>query len=69
VEKKTKTVKIDEEISESGPVEPDIPHDEIRKEPLPLPKDFEWCEINMEDENEVKYLVDYHWIIEVCFTL
>lgn len=42
-----------DEINESGPIEADIPFDQIRKEPLPLPKDFEWCEINMEDDKEV----------------
>ncbi|MBM6386410.1 MAG: hypothetical protein JSY10_20855 [Paenibacillus sp.] len=45
---------VDDEINESGPIEADIPFDQIRKEPLPLPKDFEWCEINMEDDKEVK---------------
>lgn len=45
---------IDEEIVESGPIEADIPFDQIKKDPLPLPKEFEWCEINMEDEKEVK---------------
>lgn len=45
-----------EEIVESGPIEPDTPFDQIRKEPLPLPKDFEWAEINMEDEKEVSFV-------------
>lgn len=45
---------LDDEINESGPIEADIPFDQIRKEPLPLPKDFEWCEINMEDDKEVR---------------
>ncbi|KAI7895080.1 acyl-CoA N-acyltransferase [Mucor mucedo] len=49
---------IDEEIVESGPIEADIPFDQIKKEPLPLPKEFEWCEINMEDEKEVKELYE-----------
>ncbi|KAI8877033.1 N-myristoyl transferase [Backusella circina FSU 941] len=47
---------MDENVTEVGAIEPNTPHDEIRKEPLPLPKDFEWCEINMEDEAEVKEL-------------
>ncbi|KAI9254782.1 acyl-CoA N-acyltransferase [Helicostylum pulchrum] len=47
-----------DEINESGPIEADIPFDQIRKEPLPLPKDFEWCEINMEDDKEVKELYE-----------
>ncbi|KAI9484034.1 MAG: acyl-CoA N-acyltransferase [Benjaminiella poitrasii] len=48
----------DEDIIESGPIEPDIPYDEIRKEPIPLPKEFEWCEIDMQQEKEVKELYE-----------
>ncbi|KAG2201399.1 hypothetical protein INT46_010393 [Mucor plumbeus] len=48
----------DENINESGPVEPDTPYDEIRKEPIPLPKEFEFCEIDMEDEEQVKELYE-----------
>lgn len=44
---------LDEDITESGPIEPDIPYDQIRKEPLPLPKEFEWCEIDMSQEKQV----------------
>lgn len=54
---------IDEDIVESGPIEPNTPFDEIRKEPLPLPKDFEWCEINMENEAEVRKKECY-WVPE-----
>lgn len=52
---------IDEDIVESGPIEPDTPFDEIRKEPLPLPKDFEWCEIDMQNDSEVKRIF---WVPE-----
>ncbi|KAG1048838.1 hypothetical protein G6F43_008800 [Rhizopus delemar] len=48
----------DEDITESGPIEPDIPYDQIRKEPLPLPKEFEWCEIDMSQEKQVKELYE-----------
>jgi glycylpeptide N-tetradecanoyltransferase len=43
-------------VTEVGAIEANTPHDEIRKEPLPLDKNFEWCEINMEDEAEVNIL-------------
>lgn len=49
---------VDENIAESGPVEPDTPYDQIRKEPIPLPKDFEFCEIDMEDDKQVKELYE-----------
>ncbi|KAI8087658.1 acyl-CoA N-acyltransferase [Gilbertella persicaria] len=48
----------EEDIVESGPIEPDTPYDEIRKEPMSLPKEFEWCEIDMTDEKQVKELYD-----------
>ncbi|KAI8988140.1 acyl-CoA N-acyltransferase [Mycotypha africana] len=48
----------DEEIVETGAIEPDTPEDQIRKEPLPLPKEFEWCEIDMQNEAEVKDLYE-----------
>ncbi|KAI8647223.1 acyl-CoA N-acyltransferase [Parasitella parasitica] len=48
----------DESINESGPVEPDTPYEQIRKDPLPLPKEFEFCEINMENEMQVKELYE-----------
>jgi glycylpeptide N-tetradecanoyltransferase len=47
---------IDEEVTEVGAIEANTPHDDIRKEPLPLDKNFEWCEIDMEDEAEVNIL-------------
>ncbi|CAO0797364.1 unnamed protein product [Mucor circinelloides] len=51
-------VLVDENIAESGPVEPDTPYDQIRKEPIPLPKEFEFCEIDMEDDKQVKELYE-----------
>ncbi|CEI95551.1 Putative Glycylpeptide N-tetradecanoyltransferase [Rhizopus microsporus] len=48
----------DEHITESGPIEPDIPYDQIRKEPLPLPKEFEWCEVDMADEKQLRELYE-----------
>lgn len=51
-------VLVDENIAESGPVEPDTPYDQIRKDPIPLPKEFEFCEIDMEDDKQVKELYE-----------
>ena len=48
---------IDEEIDEDGPIEENTPHDQIRKEPYPLPKEFEWCTIDLNNESEVYTLL------------
>ncbi|KAI9282766.1 acyl-CoA N-acyltransferase [Sporodiniella umbellata] len=50
--------KHDEDIQDSGPIEPNVPLEDIRKEPLPLPKEFEWCEIDMQDEAQLKELYE-----------
>ena len=47
------TILIDEEVDEDGPIEENTPHDQIRKEPYPLPKEFEWCTIDLNGESEV----------------
>ena len=44
---------IGEVIEEDGPIEPDTPHDEIRKEPYVLPKEFEWVTLELNNEKEV----------------
>ncbi|KAI8994741.1 acyl-CoA N-acyltransferase [Pilobolus umbonatus] len=47
---------LDEKITGLGPIEDNIPYEDIRKEPLSLPKEFEWCEIDLSDEKELKEL-------------
>jgi len=37
---------IGEKIEEDGPIEPDTPHEQIRKEPYVLPKEFEWTTLD-----------------------
>ncbi|CAG8644199.1 8885_t:CDS:2, partial [Paraglomus occultum] len=39
-----------------GPIEENTPHDQIRKEPYPLPKEFEWCTIDLNNESELNEL-------------
>jgi glycylpeptide N-tetradecanoyltransferase len=36
-----------------GPIEPSIPVDQVSKEPTALPKEFEWCELDMNVEKDV----------------
>lgn len=40
-------------ISDEGPIEPNKPPSEVRSEPYPLPKDFEWVNVNIDDPTEV----------------
>lgn len=43
-------------IDADGPIEPDKADDEIRKAPLPLPKEYEWCLVDVTDEDELREL-------------
>ncbi|KNE57257.1 hypothetical protein AMAG_02990 [Allomyces macrogynus ATCC 38327] len=40
-------------IEADGPLEPNKPRDQVRQTPLPLPAGFEWCEVDITDENEL----------------
>jgi len=50
--------KHDEKIEEDGPIEENTPHDQIRKEPDPLPKEFEWSTLDLNDEAQLKELYE-----------
>ncbi|KAG0170108.1 glycylpeptide N-tetradecanoyltransferase [Apophysomyces sp. BC1015] len=50
--------KHDEEVTEIGQIEPSVPVDQVSKEPPKLPKEFEWCELDLNDEKEVKELYE-----------
>ncbi|KAI9309559.1 glycylpeptide N-tetradecanoyltransferase 2-like protein [Cunninghamella echinulata] len=50
--------KHDEEIKDIGPIEPSLPVDQVSKTPTPLPKEFEWCELDMRNEKEAKELYE-----------
>jgi glycylpeptide N-tetradecanoyltransferase len=41
-----------------GFIEPAIPQDQVRQTAYPLPKDFEWCIMDLNDENQVKEVYD-----------
>lgn len=40
--------------TDDGYIEPSKPREEVRQEPYPLPKDFEWCMVNLADPIELK---------------
>ena len=48
-----------EEVSEIGPIEPSVPVDQVTKDPPTLPKEFEWCEVDVTDEAQVWLLTQY----------
>ncbi|KAI7821096.1 acyl-CoA N-acyltransferase [Gamsiella multidivaricata] len=49
---------IDEVVEEDGPIEADVPLDQIRATPYPLPKEFEWALVDVEDDKEIKELYE-----------
>lgn len=38
---------------EDGYIEPAAPREQVRPEPYPLPKDFEWASIDLDNPNQV----------------
>ncbi|KAG0198925.1 glycylpeptide N-tetradecanoyltransferase [Mortierella sp. GBA30] len=51
-------VKHDEVVEEDGAIEADVPLDQVRATPYPLPKEFEWSLVNVEDDKEIKELYE-----------
>ncbi|RKO90580.1 type-i n-myristoyltransferase with bound myristoyl-CoA and inhibitor ddd85646 [Blyttiomyces helicus] len=47
-----------ETVEENGPIVPDLAPDEVRKEPYPLPKEFEWSLIELGSDKEVRKLYE-----------
>ncbi|CAG8549384.1 4381_t:CDS:2 [Ambispora gerdemannii] len=43
----------DDVVEKDGPIEPNTPHDEIRKEPYGLPKEFEWSTMELNNPEEL----------------
>ena len=44
----------DAPVEDDGPIEPSKPREEVRQEPYPLPKDFEWCMMDITDSTQVR---------------
>ncbi|KAG9298988.1 hypothetical protein G9A89_020301 [Geosiphon pyriformis] len=43
-------------FEKDGPIEPNVPQNEIRKEPYPLPKEFEWSTMELNNDDEINEL-------------
>lgn len=43
---------------EEGPIESSVPGEQVRAEPYPLPKDFEWVMIDIDNEEQLKEVYD-----------
>ncbi|KZV72932.1 N-myristoyl transferase [Peniophora sp. CONT] len=43
-----------EEVDEEGPLEPSQPHEKVKQDAYPLPKDFEWSTVDLTDAAELK---------------
>ncbi|CAJ0640381.1 5136_t:CDS:2 [Entrophospora sp. SA101] len=50
------TASANEVIEKNEAIEKNTPHDEIRKDPYNLPKEFEWTSLELNNENELKEL-------------
>ncbi len=48
--------KIDEESKANEPIEEDIPHDKLRKEPYSLPTGFHWDTLKLDDPFVVSFI-------------
>ncbi|KAI9312023.1 acyl-CoA N-acyltransferase [Dichotomocladium elegans] len=48
-----------EQVTEIGPIEPSVPVDQVTKDPPALPKEFEWCEVDLKELYE---LLSIHYI-------
>ncbi|CAO3681504.1 unnamed protein product [Umbelopsis ramanniana] len=42
-----------EDFTEEGPIDPSVPRDQVQQEPFPLPKEFEWCEVDIQDDKQI----------------
>lgn len=49
-------------ITPDGPIEKDKPSEEIKQEPYPLPKDFEWVTMDLGDPVQVRQNVRHCFI-------
>ncbi|KZV85284.1 N-myristoyl transferase [Exidia glandulosa HHB12029] len=43
---------------EDGYIEPSLPRSQVRQDPYPLPKDFEWCTVDVNDQKELTELYE-----------
>ncbi|KAI8590264.1 acyl-CoA N-acyltransferase [Geranomyces variabilis] len=50
--------RVDERVDSNGPIEGDKAIEDIRQTPYPLPKDFQWSLIDIEDDKEAKELYE-----------
>jgi hypothetical protein len=48
---------------DDGYIEPSKPREEVRQEPYPLPKDFEWSTLDINDPKQVSHYSSHR---EIC---
>lgn len=54
---------VDEVITTNEPIEPDVPVDQIRKEPYTLPDGFIWDTLDLEESSAVSARTSYSLMI------
>ncbi|KAI8919892.1 acyl-CoA N-acyltransferase [Powellomyces hirtus] len=50
--------RVDEKVDSNGPIEVDKALEDIRQDPYPLPKEFQWSLIDIEDDKQTKELYE-----------
>ncbi|KAJ1654170.1 glycylpeptide N-tetradecanoyltransferase [Dispira simplex] len=56
---------VGEAVDTEGPIKPDVPVDQVRQEPLPLPEGFEWTELDLTDSatmTELYQLLTHNYV-------
>ncbi|EST05533.1 Myristoyl-CoA:protein N-myristoyltransferase, N-terminal [Kalmanozyma brasiliensis GHG001] len=48
----------DAPVDEEGSIQPSVPPSEVRQEPYPLPADFEWVTVDVDNPSELKEVYD-----------
>ncbi|KAJ1984705.1 glycylpeptide N-tetradecanoyltransferase [Dimargaris verticillata] len=48
----------DDAHANDGPIKPNVPRDQLRAEPIPLPSGFHWVELDLADEAQMDELYD-----------
>jgi Myristoyl-CoA:protein N-myristoyltransferase, N-terminal domain len=54
--------------SEDGYIEASKPREEVRQEPYPLPKEFEWSQIDIDDSTQVSFFCNRLTYLTVVFS-
>jgi hypothetical protein len=58
---------LDEDITQDGPIEADKILDQIRSEGYALPASFEWCDVDMTNEQGASLCFHISLFVTICY--